>query len=70
MSLYIPNKRQGSFLSQRQMKRKQNHQINKIEKKFGKHINLPTDEEIKQYIESQPKKIPEWLIVNQEEKVQ
>ena len=50
MSQYIPVKKELT-LTNRQHRRQQEQAIKKLEKKFGKNLELPTEEDIKQYIE-------------------
>jgi hypothetical protein len=65
MSL-IPNTRQASYMTQRQIKRSQQQQIKKIEKKFGKNLPMPTEDDMAEYIKQKTQQT-EWQ-TKQEEK--
>ena len=61
---YIPGKAQTAMLSERQFRRRQEQQIKKIEKKYGKHLPIPTEEDMQNYIDEKTHGL--WL--NQVEK--
>lgn len=63
MSKFIPNQNKQSYQSQRTIRRSQNHQMNKIIKKYGPMLPIPSEEDIEQYIKQ---KSQEWQ--KQEEK--
>ena len=49
---FIPNTNRPQYQSQRQRRRYQEQQMKKIEKKFGKHLPLPTEEDTMEYIKT------------------
>ena len=59
MSL-IPNTAQASMMTERQFRRRQQQQIKKIEKKFGKHLPLPSEDDMAQYIANKTNTTFEW----------
>ena len=59
MSL-IPNTTQPSMMTERQFKRRQQQQIKKIEKKFGKSLPMPSEEDMAQYIANKTNTTFEW----------
>jgi len=61
---FIPNKNQGQYMTERQIKRKQLHLMKKLEKKYGPNLPIPTEEQVQEYINQ----ATQW--VNQQEEKQ
>jgi len=66
MSKYIPNQKPQGYLTNRQYTRHKEQIMKKIEKKYGKDLPIPTEEDMAQYINEKTQQT-EWQI-NQEEK--
>ena len=65
MSL-IPNTAQATYMTERQIKRKHKHQINKLEKKYGKSLPMPTEDDIGQYIANKTQTEFQWQTSQEE----
>jgi hypothetical protein len=57
---YIPNNKPATYQTQRQIRRYQAQMMKKIEKKYGKHLPMPTEDEIGQYIADKTQSTFEW----------
>ena len=57
---YIPNTQQPTYQTERQRRRSQEQRVKKIVKKYGEILDLPTEEDMQNYINEMTKQQQLW----------